>query len=154
MSNDLDQETGDELDLMGPIDYSWSSSREQDDGEAFPTSSTSWTAGSSASSTSPSSARTGRHHHGIDISDLDGDGELDLTVFEGASSGLLGEDDLDEAGTALERAAPRASSSTRTSGRRPSPGRCARRWPAGPSGRIPVQAMLAALDAAEPRASV
>ena len=31
------------------------------------------------------------------IADLDGDGELDLAVFEGASSGLLDEDDIAEA---------------------------------------------------------
>src|SRR5262245_18115727 len=36
------------------------------------------------------------------IGDFDGDGEADLAVFEGASSGLLGEDDLNEAANALE----------------------------------------------------
>jgi len=36
----------------------------------------------------------------VDISDLDGDGQLDLTIFAGAQSGLLGEDDLAE-GAAL-----------------------------------------------------
>lgn len=35
------------------------------------------------------------------IADLDGDGDLDLAVFEGASSDLLGQDDLDEAGQVL-----------------------------------------------------
>jgi hypothetical protein len=34
----------------------------------------------------------------VDISDLDGDGQLDLTVFEGASSDLLDAEDLTEAG--------------------------------------------------------
>ena len=33
--------------------------------------------------------------------DLDGDGVTDFTVFEGASSGLLSDDDLDEAGNAM-----------------------------------------------------
>ena len=37
----------------------------------------------------------------VEITDLDGDGELDLAVFEGASSDLLGADDLEEAGGAI-----------------------------------------------------
>lgn len=36
------------------------------------------------------------------LADLDGDGELDLSVFEGASSGVIGADDLQEAGAVLE----------------------------------------------------
>ncbi len=40
--------------------------------------------------------------HAIDLSDVDGDGELDLTVFEGAGSGLLAESDHAEAASALE----------------------------------------------------
>ncbi len=88
---------------------------------------------------------------GLAIADLDGDGLLDLAVFEGASSGLLGQDDLDEAGTALEPgsaagvlvfenvwAAPFAAALRRSGGQLVA------------SGRIPIQAMLAALDAAEP----
>jgi hypothetical protein len=39
---------------------------------------------------------------GVQIADLDGDGELDLTVFEGANSGLLDDDDLARAGSVLE----------------------------------------------------
>jgi uncharacterized protein DUF6325 len=38
----------------------------------------------------------------LELTDLDGDGQLDLAVFHGASSGLLGADDLDEAGGILE----------------------------------------------------
>nr|WP_234436538.1 DUF6325 family protein [Streptomyces sp. XY511] len=79
-----------------------------------------------------------------------GDGEMDLTVFEGAASGLLGQDDIDEAGAALEAgnsagilvyenvwAAPFA--------------RALRRGGAQlvAGGRIPVQALLASLDAME-----
>jgi hypothetical protein len=40
---------------------------------------------------------------GMAIADLDHDGTLDLAVFEGASSGLLDQDDLDEAGAARQR---------------------------------------------------
>jgi hypothetical protein len=87
---------------------------------------------------------------GATIADLDEDGKLDLAVFEGASSGLLGQDDIDEASGALEPgssaalliyentwAAPLASALRRGGAQ----------LVAG--GRIPVQAILAALDAAE-----
>ena len=87
---------------------------------------------------------------GMAIADLDKDGQLDLAVFEGASSGLLGQEDLDEAGGALEPgssagilvyenrwAAPLAREIRRGGGQLVA------------SGRIPVQALLAALDAAE-----
>jgi len=87
---------------------------------------------------------------GMAIADLDKDGQLDLAVFEGASSGLLGQDDLDEAGGALEPgssagilvyenrwAAPLAREIRRGDGQLVA------------SGRTPVQAVLAALDAAE-----
>ena len=87
---------------------------------------------------------------GVTIADLDEDGKLDLAVFEGASSGLLGQDDIDEASGALEPgssaalliyentwAAPLATALRRGGAQ----------LVAG--GRIPVQAILAALDAAE-----
>jgi len=87
---------------------------------------------------------------GIAIADLDGDGRLDLAAFEGASSGLLGEDDIEEAGNVLEPgssagilvyenvwAGPFASALRRGGGQLVA------------SGRIPVQALLAALDAVE-----
>jgi hypothetical protein len=38
----------------------------------------------------------------IELRDLDRDGSLDLAVFEGASSGLLDEEDLGDAGTVLQ----------------------------------------------------
>jgi Family of unknown function (DUF6325) len=87
---------------------------------------------------------------GVAIADLDKDGQLDLAIFQGASSGLLGQDDLDEAGGALKPgssagilvyenrwAAPLAREIRRGGGQLVA------------SGRIPVQALLAALDAAE-----
>ena len=69
--------------------------------------------------------------HGLAIADFDGDGQLDLAVFEGASSGLLDEEDIEEAAACSSRAAPRASWSTRTSGPPVRPGAAAWRWSAG-----------------------
>jgi Family of unknown function (DUF6325) len=87
---------------------------------------------------------------GLAIADLDKDGTLDLAVFEGASSGLLDQTDLEEAGGVLEPgssagllvyenrwAAPLAKAIRRGGGQLVA------------SGRIPVQAVLAALDATE-----
>lgn len=85
----------------------------------------------------------------LEISDL-GDELTAFADFDGASSGLLSEDDTAEAGDALERgtsaallvyenswAAPFASAVRRSGGQLVA------------TGRIPIQAMLAALDAAE-----
>jgi hypothetical protein len=87
---------------------------------------------------------------GLDLEDLDLDGNPELAVFEGASSGLLGEDDLAEAGPALEPgcsaalliyentwAAPFATA-LRLSGAQ-----------LVANGRIPVNALIAALDELE-----
>ncbi|MGQ4416343.1 DUF6325 family protein [Streptomyces sp. SAS_269] len=84
----------------------------------------------------------------LELRDL-GD-EIDLTVFEGASAGLLDQGDIDEAGNALEPgnsaavlvyenlwAAPLARALRRSGAQLVA------------SGRIPVQALLAALDATE-----
>ncbi|MFJ9823611.1 DUF6325 family protein [Streptomyces sp. NPDC101160] len=86
----------------------------------------------------------------LELRDLDADGEFDVSVFEGSSSGLLGQDDLNEAGMALEPgnaagilvyenlwAAPLARALRRSGAQ----------LVAG--GRIPVQALLASLEAAE-----
>ena len=85
----------------------------------------------------------------LEISDL-GDAVSEFAAFEGASSGLLSEEDIAEAGGALETgtsaallvfenlwAAPFASAVRRSGGQLVA------------SGRIPIQAVLAALDAAE-----
>lgn len=86
---------------------------------------------------------------GLELADLGGE-VAELAIFEGAASGLLSDDDVNEAAGALEPgtsaallvyentwAAPFASAVRRSGGQLVA------------SGRIPVQAVLAALDAAE-----
>jgi len=86
----------------------------------------------------------------VDISDLDGDGQLDLAVFEGASSGLIGQDELDEAASAIEPGSSAAILIYENVWAGPFAA-ALRRGGAQlvASGRIPVQAILAALDEAE-----
>jgi Family of unknown function (DUF6325) len=86
----------------------------------------------------------------VDLAGQRDDGHGDLSVFEGASSGLLGQEDIDAAAGAIEPgstaglivyenrwAAPLATALRRGGAQ----------LVAG--GRIPVQALLGALDAAE-----
>jgi hypothetical protein len=86
----------------------------------------------------------------IDIQDLDLDGNPEIAIFEGASSGLLGKDDVDEAGEALQAgssaaillyentwAAPFATALRRSGAQLVA------------TGRIPVNALLSALDEVE-----
>jgi hypothetical protein len=86
----------------------------------------------------------------IDIADFDGDGSNDLLVFAQASSGLLDEEDYAEAGAALEAgsagailvfentwAAPFATALRKSGAQLVA------------SGRIPVNALIATLDALE-----
>lgn len=40
--------------------------------------------------------------HAMELTDLDGDGTLDLAVFEGASSGVLDDDEVADAGAVIE----------------------------------------------------
>ncbi|MFD3993507.1 DUF6325 family protein [Streptomyces sp. NPDC058583] len=87
---------------------------------------------------------------GLEIADLTGDGELDLAVFEGASSGLLGQDDLEEAASALQ---PGTSAGVLVyENRWAAPFAAALRRGGAQvvaSGRIPVPALLAALDSTD-----
>jgi hypothetical protein len=85
----------------------------------------------------------------VEIADVGGE-VTELAIFEGASSGLLDDEDLDEAGAALEPgtsaallvyentwAGPFAAAVRRSGGQLVA------------SGRIPINDVLAALDAAE-----
>jgi hypothetical protein len=87
---------------------------------------------------------------GLAIADLDHDGVLDLAVFEGASSGLLGSDDVDHAGSVLE---PGSSAGILVyENRWAGPFAAALRKGGGrlvANGRIPIQEALAALEASE-----
>ena len=84
----------------------------------------------------------------VEIADFDGDGTLDLAIFEGASSGIVGEDDVNEAAAAVEGgssaallvyenrwAAPFAAAVRRGGGQLVA------------FGRIPTQELVAALEA-------
>jgi hypothetical protein len=86
----------------------------------------------------------------MELTDIDGDGELDLVVFEGVSSGIISEDDINEAGNAVEAGAAAAILIYEN------------HWAAGfagalresgaqlvASGFIPMDDVLAALDATE-----
>jgi hypothetical protein len=87
---------------------------------------------------------------GMEIADVDGDGELDLLVLEGVTSGLIGSEDLDEAAAVIGPgsaaavviyenvwAIPFATALRRAGAELVS------------SGRIPVGALLDSLDAVE-----
>jgi hypothetical protein len=87
---------------------------------------------------------------GLALMDLDSDGELDLVEFEGASSGLLGQDDYDQAGAALEPGASAAILLYENSWARP----FVKAVKAGgaqlvASGRIPADDLAAAVDTLE-----
>jgi hypothetical protein len=85
---------------------------------------------------------------GINLSDMNMTGDIDVTLFESASSGLLGEDDLEEAANALEPGASAAVLVYENTWAAP----FARKLRENGAqlvadGRIPVQAILAALEA-------
>jgi uncharacterized membrane protein len=92
--------------------------------------------------------------HAMELTDLDGDGTLDLAVFDGASSGMLDDDDVADAGAVIE---PGSSAAVLL---------FEHRW-AGPftaalrrggaelvaAGFIPQDALVASLEATEPARS-
>jgi uncharacterized protein DUF6325 len=87
---------------------------------------------------------------GLAIADIDHDGTLDLVQFEGASSGLMDQEDYDEAGAALEPGSAAAILVYENSWAAPFV-TAVRRSGAQvvANGRIPVEAVLEALDALE-----
>jgi hypothetical protein len=86
----------------------------------------------------------------IEVGDLDGDSGFE--EFEGASTGLIGQDDLEEAAAALN---PGTSAAVLLwENRWAAPVAAAIRHSGGQlvaSGRLPVQAIIAALESAEAR---
>ena len=87
----------------------------------------------------------------LEVADLDGDGRLDVKVLQGASSGVLGRDDIEQAAAVIEPgsaagiviyenvwAAPFIGALRRSGGQLVA------------AGRIPVQDLAASLDATEP----
>ena len=88
---------------------------------------------------------------GIELRDIDNDGVLDLTVFEGVSTGMIADSDRNEAGNAIEAGsaagilifencwATRFVRALRNGGGSPVA-----------AGYIPQDDLLAALDASEP----
>jgi hypothetical protein len=87
----------------------------------------------------------------LEIADLDGDGRLDFEVLHGASSGVLGRDDIEQAAAVVEPgsaagiliyenvwAAPFVAALRRAGGELVA------------AGRVPVEDLAAALDATEP----
>jgi hypothetical protein len=87
----------------------------------------------------------------LEVADLDGDGRLDVKVLQGASSGVLGRDDIEQAAAVIEPgsaagiviyenvwAAPFIGALRRSGGQLVA------------AGRIPVEDLAASLDATEP----
>ena len=87
---------------------------------------------------------------GLEVADFDGDGTLDLAVFEGVSSGLIGDDDIEDAGSVIEPGSAAGIIVYENTWAAPF-ARALRRSGAQlvANGRIPVQAILASLDAAD-----
>jgi hypothetical protein len=91
---------------------------------------------------------------GLEVSNLDSEGAGQLVVFAGASSGMLTDEDRQEAGTVLDPGS--AAAVIVYENRWAGPFASAMRKAGGQLvafHRVPVQAVLAALDATEPAAT-
>ena len=88
----------------------------------------------------------------FEITDFDGDGALDLAVFQGAKSGLLDDSDISEAGSAINPGSSAALLVYENTWAAPMVG-ALRRSGAElvASGRIPAADLLDAIDALEAR---
>jgi uncharacterized membrane protein len=88
----------------------------------------------------------------FEITDFDGDGALDLAVFQGAKSGLLDDSDINEAGSAIQPGSSAALLVYENTWAAPMVG-ALRRSGAElvASGRIPAADLLEAIDALEAR---
>jgi hypothetical protein len=151
---DVDTKTPIELEEMGPIDYvviEWPG--EQPTGAAMPKL---LELVDSGLIRIIDIAFVGKDQNGsvyaMDLSDFDGDGNF--TLFEGASTGIIGSDDLEQAATAIE---PGTSAAVLIwENRWAAPVAVALRRSGAQlvaSGRIPIQGILAALDATEAEAA-
>jgi uncharacterized protein DUF6325 len=147
---DFDSQTPAELEEMGPIDYviiEWPN--EQPTGAAMPKL---LELVDSGIIRIIDIAFVGKDRNGavyaMDLSDFDGDGNF--AFFEGASSGLLGTSDLEEAASAIE---PGTSAAVLIwENRWAAPVAVALRRSGAQlvaSGRIPIQGLLAALEESE-----
>ncbi|NUR28079.1 MAG: DUF1269 domain-containing protein [Catenulispora sp.] len=85
----------------------------------------------------------------LDLADEDADGRLELAVFQGASSGLIGEDEISEAGSVLEPGTSAGILVYENTWAAPFAGALRRNGAQiVASGRIPVTELLEALESA------
>jgi uncharacterized membrane protein len=148
---DVDTKAAERLYEMGPIDYvviEWP--REQPTGEAVPKLIELADRGIIRIIDIAFVGKdAGGAVYAMELSDFDGDGSF--AAFEGASTGIIGNDDLEDAGNALE---PGTSAAVLIwENRWAAPIAVALRESGAQlvaSGRIPVQGIIAALDATDP----
>lgn len=86
----------------------------------------------------------------VDVADFDGDGTLDLAVFAGAGSGLIGDDDIADAGNVLQPGSSAAILVYENHWAAPFAGALRRNGAKiVANGRIPLESLAEALETAE-----